>query len=354
MTHTGKHTRFGRPFSFVVAACFLFASGFAYGAAAAPLRVCATTSDLGALAREVGGEDVEVVVFAKPTEDPHFVEAKPSFVKELHRAAVFVQVGMDLELGWVPALLRNARNPKILPGQPGYIDASTVIRPLEVPAGEVTRALGDIHVRGNPHYLTDPLNGLRVAELLRDRLSVLQPEKARLFAERTEDFRRRVGAALVGQTLAAKYDFEKLARLHEYGKLASFLREQGEEELLGGWLGTLAPHYGTKAVADHNLWPYFARRFGLVLVGFMEPKPGIAPTTKHLAWLVERMRAERVNLVLAAVYYDPRHAAFLARETGARIVPMAHAVGSRPGTETYLAFVDYNVRKLAAAIEGAD
>ena len=126
-----------------------------------PLRVAATVSELGSLAREMGGEHVTVVVFAKGTEDAHFVEAKPSFIKELSQADVYIQAGMDLEAGWAPVLLQNARNSKILPGAPGYIDASTVITPLDVPTGPIDRSMGDVHPAGNPHYLTDPLNGLR-------------------------------------------------------------------------------------------------------------------------------------------------------------------------------------------------
>ena len=138
-----------------------------------PLRVAATTPELGSLAREIGGEHVTVVVFAKGTEDAHFVEAKPSFIKELSQVDVYIQAGMDLEVGWAPVLLQNARNSKVLPGAPGYIDASTVITPLEVPTGPIDRSMGDVHPGGNPHYLTDPLNGLRVAELLRDTFSAV-------------------------------------------------------------------------------------------------------------------------------------------------------------------------------------
>jgi zinc/manganese transport system substrate-binding protein len=320
-----------------------------------PLRVATTTPELGSLAREIGGEHVTVVVFAKGTEDVHFVEAKPSFIKELSQVDVYIQAGMDLEVGWAPVLLQNARNSKVLPGAPGYIDASTVITPLEVPTGPIDRSMGDVHPAGNPHYLTDPLNGLRVAELLRDTFSALQPAKQAYFAERYTAFRKRLGAALVGETLAQKYDVTKLALLFEHGRLAAFLQSQNEAHLLGGWLGRLLPYAGTKAVADHNLWPYFAQRFGLTIRGFMEPKPGVPPTTRHLQLLVQTMQAEKIGIILASAYYDPRHAQFLGQHTGAKIVPMAHQVGARPGTDDYLGMIDYDVRQLVAALgNGSD
>ena len=315
-----------------------------------PLRVAATVTELGSLAREIGGEHVTVVVFAKGTEDAHFVEAKPSFIKELSQADVYIQAGMELETGWAPVLLQNARNSKVLPGAPGFVDASTVIAPLDVPTGPIDRSMGDVHPAGNPHYLTDPLNGLRVAELLRDKFSTLRPTQQAYFAERYAAFRQRVGAALVGETLARKYDVAKLALLFEHGRLAAFLQSQNETQLLGGWLGWLLPYAGTKAVADHNLWPYFAQRFGLTMRGFMEPKPGVPPTTRHLQELVQTMQAEKIGIILTSVYYDPRHAQFLAQNTGAKVVPMAHQVGSRPGTDDYLGMVDYDIRQLVAAL----
>lgn len=316
-----------------------------------PLRVTATVPDLGSLAREVGGDQVTVVVFAKGTEDPHFIEAKPSFVKELSQADVFLLSGMDLELGWAPALMQGAANRKIAPGAMGYIDASTVVTPLEVPTGQVDRSLGDVHVLGNPHYLLDPLNGLRVAALLRERFSALRPAAAAYCAQRYTAFRARLGGALVGDTLAKKYDFEKLALLFEHGQLAEFLRSQGDLQVLSGWLGAMLPYAGVQAVADHNLWPYFARRFGLVISGVLEPKPGIQPTTRHLRELMQVMQTEKVSLILASSYYDPRHAQFVAQHTGAKVVNMANQVGARESTEDYLRMAAYNIRQLTAALQ---
>lgn len=318
-----------------------------------PIQVCATVPDLGSLTREVGGDQVSVTVFAKGTEDAHFVEAKPSFIKTLSQCDLYLQVGMDLEIGWAPVLLQNARNGAVLPGGRGHIDASRAILRLEVPTGPVDRSMGDVHPLGNPHYLLDPLNGLKVARLIRDKLVELRPDRKPYFEDRYISFHLRLGTALVGEKLAKKYDVEKLALLYEHGKLAPFLKGQGEAPLLGGWLGRMLPHFGTKVVADHNLWPYFARRFGIAVIGFMEPKPGVPPTTKHLGTLVDHMRAERVGAVLTVSYYDPRHARFISQQTGARVVNLAHQVGARDGTDDYLAMIDYNVREMAAALEGS-
>jgi ABC-type Zn uptake system ZnuABC Zn-binding protein ZnuA len=321
--------------------------------AAEPLKVVATVPELGALVRAVGGDLVTVTVLAKPTEDPHFVEAKPSSVKALSDADLYVQVGLQLEIGYAPVLLTGARNPNILAGQKGYVDASSVITPLDVPVGPIDRSMGDVHPVGSPHYLLDPLNGLKVAALLRDTLRALRPADAAQFAANYDAFRQQLGVDLVGPTLAKKYDAEKLATLFEYGKLMPFLQQQGQAADLGGWLGDLAPFRGVKAVDDHPMWTYFARRFGIDIVGHLEPKPGVAPTTKHLQEIVDLVKADHVPLLLAAAYYDPRHADFVAAQTGARVVRMANQAGARPGTDDYLAMVNYNVQQLVAALRAS-
>lgn len=315
-----------------------------------PLAVCATVPELGAIVRAVGGDEVAVEVFTKPTEDPHFTPARPSLIKALNACGLLVQVGLELELGWLPLLVRNARNAAVLPGGAGFLDAATAITPIGAPTGTVDRSMGDVHPYGNPHYLLDPVNGMRVATAVRDKLAALRPGARAGFDERLAAFRKRVAEGLVGATLAAKYDVEKLALLAEHGKLVEFLRGQGDEKGLGGWLGALAPAFGAKVVDDHPMWPYFARRFGLVVVGDLEPKPGVPPTTKHLAEIVALMKSEHVRVVLATAYYDPRHARFVADATGAEVLAMANQAGARPGTEDYVAFVDYNVRQVAVGL----
>ena len=317
--------------------------------ATAPMPVCATVPELGSIVREVGGDQVAVEVFTKPTEDPHFTPARPSLIKSLNACELLVQVGLDLETAGLSVLSKSARNPAVLLGGAGFLDASTAITPRDVPTGTIDRSMGDVHPYGNPHYLTDPVNGFLVAGLVRDKLVALRPAAQAQFDERLAAFRKTLATALVGAPLAAKYDVQKLALLAEHGKLVEFLRGQGDESALGGWLGALAKHFGTPVVDDHPIWPYFARRFGLVVVAHLEPKPGVPPTTKHLAEVIALVKEKRIRAVLASSYYDPRHARFVAEATGAKVVAMANQVGSRPGTESYAGYVDYNVRQVADA-----
>jgi ABC-type Zn uptake system ZnuABC Zn-binding protein ZnuA len=326
------------------------AGAFPLLAADAPLRVCATVPDLGDLVKIVGGDQVEVTVFAKGGEDPHMVEAKPSFIKALAGADLFVMVGMELEIGWAPALLQNSRNAAVLQGGRGYLDVSKVISPLEVPTTAVDRSMGDVHPEGNPHFLLDPLNGLRVAGAIRDKLAELRPSAKDGFIQRYTAFRKDLCTRLAGESLAAKYDVEKLAVLAEHGKLIEFLKSQNDEGLLGGWFAKLAPHADTKLVADHNLWPYFAQRFGMQVIEQLEPKPGLPPTSKHLSAVLKRMKQEGAKAILASPYYDARHADLIAKQSGATVARMCHQCGAIEKTGTYLAMVDYNVRTLATAL----
>ncbi len=317
-----------------------------------PIQACATLADLGSLLREIGGEQISVTTFTRGPENPHFIEAKPSFVKAASEADLYVIGGMDMEIGYTSVIIQNSRNGSILPGNRGYVDASRVIDPLGVPTGPVDRSQGDVHAAGNPHYLLDPLNGLKVAALLRDKLTDLRPAKKAYFDGRYADFRARLGAAMVGEALAKKHEFEKLTLLAEHGKLADFLKSQNEQDLLGGWLGTMLPHYGTKYADEHDLWVYFARRFGLQGIGHMEPVPGVPPTTRQIGILVERMRAEQADLILSVPYYDPKHARFLAGKTGAKIATLAHQVGALPGADDYISMFDANVNALTTALGG--
>jgi ABC-type Zn uptake system ZnuABC Zn-binding protein ZnuA len=312
------------------------------------LRVVATTPDLGALVREVGGDQVDVTVLAKGPEDPHFVEARPGFIRACSQADLYVQVGMELEVGYAPLLLQGARNPRVQPGAPGHVDASSVITPLDVPTGPVDRSHGDVHGAGNPHYLLDPVNGIRVAELLRDRLCAARPSKADVFKSRFDAFKAKVADKLAGPELAKKYDVVKLALLQDAGGMDAFLEKQKDK--LGGWWGAAAPFRGAKIAFDHPMWSYFCARFGFVAAGSMEPKPGFAPTTKHLTELIGRMKADGVKAVLAAPYYDDRHARFVSDRSGAKIVPAAHQCGAREGTDDYASMIEHNLTKLLEAL----
>jgi ABC-type Zn uptake system ZnuABC Zn-binding protein ZnuA len=321
--------------------------GVALPAGATALQVVTTTPDLEDLVRAVGGDAVSVESLVRGPQDPHFIEPRPSFIRKLHQADLLVIVGMELEAGWLPAVLAPARNPDILPGAEGHLDASTAITPLDVPAGPVDRGMGDVHPFGNPHYLTDPLNGLRVAAAIRTRLAALRPQHAAALAARYEAFERQLLERLVGADLAARLAPATLVTALEQDRLFDLAAESGVA--VGGWLGALRELRGTEVVQDHRMWPYFARRFGLRPVIELEPRPGVAPTTAHLSRVVARVSEREVPLILASAYFDPRHARRVAEQTGARVVVLAHQVGAREGAVDYLSTVDHNVRQVLGA-----
>jgi zinc/manganese transport system substrate-binding protein len=315
-----------------------------------PLRVCATTPNLGSLVRTLGGGRVEVTVLCRPGEDPHFVEARPSHVKALHQAELFVEVGLELEVGWAPVLLQRARNPAIAEATRGRFTAAAFVAPLGVPTTPTDRSHGDVHARGNPHFLLDPVRGLAVARALAERLALLRPDDAAAFAANLAGLRRRIAELLVGEELAGKYDIEKLAVLWQHERLVAFLQEQGEADELGGHWAAFARHRGAQVVAEHDAWTYLLDQTGLRALAFLEPLPGIPPTTAHLRSVVEQMRATGVRTLLTTPYYDPRHADFLVANAGARVARMAHQTGSLPGTDDWPALCDHNLRALLDAL----
>jgi zinc/manganese transport system substrate-binding protein len=280
-----------------------------------PLRVVTTTTDLADLARNVGGDRVEVRSLALGEQDPHFVEARPSLVLELRRADLYAQVGLELEVGWAPLLLDQARNPGIQPGGRGHLDLSAHVEILDVPVTRVTRAQGDIHPFGNPHYWLAPENGRRIAEAFAGRLSELDPEGAAAYQVNLDRF---------------------LAQL-----------DQAE----AGWRERLAPHRGTPVVAYHASWRYFLEFAGLEVAGLVEPLPGIPPGPRHLAELVGRMNQVGVGLILVEPFYDPRVPATVARRTGARVLTLPSSVGGVPGVGSYFELLDHNVERLVEALE---
>jgi ABC-type Zn uptake system ZnuABC Zn-binding protein ZnuA len=313
----------------------------------APLRVVSSTTDLDSLVRLVGGPRVTAFSLATGTQDPHELELKPNFIRELDRADLFLQVGLGIENAWLERMMNAVKNPAVKPGQPGNLNFGRSVRRLE--GDEAAGIPGSFHEEGNPHYFLDPVEGLRAAGEIRDRLAKLRPEWKDEFAKRHEDFRLALGAWLVGEECAKDDDIAALAVTLEQARgdaLTALLREHK----LGGHLAALAPHRGRKVVGDHDLWPYFARRFGLEILGYLEPSPGVPPTTKHLQELVGQMKAQDVKIILSNPYFDPQHAAFVARATGAQIVPMAHQPGARPGTDTYLDLVKYNGARLLEAL----
>jgi zinc/manganese transport system substrate-binding protein len=321
-------------------------------AADSPLNICVTVTDIGAITREIGGDKVKVTVFAKGHEDPHSIEARPSFVRALADADLFIQTGLELEVGWAPVLLKNARNDKVLPGAAGFLEVASAIAPLDVPMGVVDRSLGDVHPGGNPHFLNDPVSGFRAAKLIEGKLAQVSAENAAYFALRYTDFAKRLGERLFGVELTSKYDPSKLAQLVERGKLMDFLNSQKDDEKIGGWLGEVKSFKGRSVVADHTIWPYFSRTFSFDVVGYLEPKPGIPPTTRHLQELIAMMKKDAISVILTTPFFDPKHAHVVAEKSASYIAAMAHQVGSLTGTDDYISFIDHNVKALVGAFAG--
>jgi len=295
-------------------ALLLAAALFTSPAAAQNLSVMTSTEDLAALVREVGGNRVRVESIARGYQDPHFVEAKPSFLLKLAKADLLVLVGLQLEVGWLPPLITQSRNAKIQMGAPGYFDASTVAQVLEKPTGPVTRAMGDVHPLGNPHYWLEPGNGRRIARALQQKLSQLDPPGAAAYAQRYQDFDRRLTEA------------EKR------------------------WDAAMAPLKGAEVITYHNSWPNFAERFGLLVTGYVEPKPGIPPTPSHTLAVIQQIRQDNIKLILVEPYFDEKTPQAIARQTGARVVTLLPSVGGVPEVKTYFDLFDYNIRLLKTAL----
>lgn len=278
-------------------------------------NVVTTTTDLAALVSEVGGDRVTVTSIAKGYQDPHFVEAKPSFLLNLKRADLLVLVGLELEAGWLPPLITQCGNPKLQPAAPGYFDASRFAEVLEIPTGSVNRAMGDVHPMGNPHYWLDPQNGLRVATGLAQKLSELNPGDASYFQQRLEDFKRRMAEA----------------------------KRRWDEQM--------KPYRGRKVVTYHRSWPNFVKRFGLQVLDYVEPRPGIPPSPAHVVALIALMKREHVKLILVEPYFDLKTPQSVAREIGGQVVVLLPSVGGNKDAGDYLKLFDHDVNMLVKAFQ---
>ena len=279
------------------------------------LNVITTTEDLASIAREVGGDRITVEAIARGYQDPHFVEAKPSFILKLQKADLLIVVGRELEIGWLPPLIQQSRNGRIQPGAEGYLDASLGAQILEMPTGQITRAMGDVHPLGNPHYWLDPENGKRIAKEAADAFGRLRPGDRAYFEQRLSDFTTRLDAA------------EKR------------------------WLAMMAPYKGTKVVTYHRSLPNFAERFGLEIIGYVEPRPGIPPTPQHTLDLMNEMKRQNVKLVLVEPYFDLKTPNAIGRDTGARVLVMPPSVGGVKETSDYFKLFDYNIGLLVDALK---
>jgi ABC-type Zn uptake system ZnuABC Zn-binding protein ZnuA len=283
--------------------------------ARAALKVVTTTQDLESLTKEVGGDKVEVVSLARGYQDPHNVDPKPSFIFNVSRADLLIAVGRELEIGWLPPLITQSRNAKIQPGAAGYLDASGNVKILEIPTGQITRAMGDVHPSGNPHYWLDPGNGRLIAQAILQKLGELSPGDKAYFSQRYADFDKRLAA--------------------------------GEKR----WDATMAPYKGTKIVTYHRSWPNFMERFGLDVIGYVEPKPGIPPSPTHTLELVAEMKRQGVKLIVMESYFDAKTPEKIASEAGGKVVTLSPSVGGEKPATDYLQLFEYNVTTLAAALK---
>jgi zinc/manganese transport system substrate-binding protein len=284
-------------------------------AEAKKLNVVTSTTDLAALTQEVGGDKVNVESIAKGYQDPHFVEAKPSFLLKLRQADLLIAVGLQLEIGWLPPLVTQSGNPRIQVGAPGYLDASQFAEILEIPQGTVTRAEGDVHPLGNPHYWLDPDNGRRIARGIANKLADMDTADGAFFQQRLQDFEKRLLAA------EQKWDAE------------------------------MKPYRGRKVVTYHRSLPNFAKHFGLDVIGYVEPRPGIPPTPSHTLELIQLMKRENCKIILVEPYFDLKTPQSIARETGAQVVVYLPSVGGVKEVTSYFQLFDYDIALLTKAFQ---
>jgi zinc/manganese transport system substrate-binding protein len=320
--------------------------------AANPVKVVTSLTTYAAIAREIVGDRGVASAIGSPYENPHFVQPKPSFAPLLASADLFVTTGLDLEL-WVPALLDKANNPKVTEGGAGYVAAYAGIDLLAVPA-TYSRSQGDIHVFGNPHIWTDPLNGVQIARNILTGLKRVAPDQAEYFTARERDFEQRMYRALYGDELVTLLGGETLADLDRQGKLLDFLNQrqyQGAPLVtrLGGWLKESLPFRGKPAVCYHKEWDYFSRRFDVPCIDYIEPKPGIPPSPSHVREIIEEMKAQRIQVLLSTTYYNRSQVEEVAARTGAKAVIVPGNVGGAPGADSYFGLIDLWVRELARA-----
>jgi len=273
-----------------------------------------STTDLADIAKEVGGNRITVRHIGEGYQDPHFIEAKPSFVLQLRNADVWAFVGLDLEAGWMPLLLDGARNSKIRRGGAGHVDVSRAIPLLDVPRGNVDRSQGDVHALGNPHYWLDPENGRRIARLFRTKFSELDPAGASVYAANARAFETRLNAA------------ER------------------------GWQSQLATIRGKPVVAWHTSWRYLASYTKMNIVGYMEPKPGVPPSPAHLAGLIQTIKRTGAKVIIMEPFYSRKTADFVATRTGIQVLVLPPSVGGTRGLNDYVQLMQSNIQRLATAL----
>ena len=287
---------------------FLFCIGTS-AANASKINVVTTTPDLKSIAESIGNDKVEVFSIATGFQNPHFVDPKPSYIIKLSKADIFVTVGLDLETGWSPQLLSSSRNPKIQKGSDGYVDASVGVTLLQVPSS-INRGEGDIHIFGNPHYWLDPLNGKQIAKNICDALEKISPENKALFEANLIAFN-------------AKIDLK--------------LKE---------WTTKISPYKGAKIIAYHNEWCYFEQRFGLIILDFLEPKPGIPPTPTQLVKIISEVKSNNIKVIISSPYFTTSSSDVVSSQTGVKSLILGTSVGAFDSIKDYFDLFEYDIDKL--------
>lgn len=334
----------------LAALCALFL--FSGSADSKVLDVATTLPDYAVIAKAIGGDRVAVSNIVRGDQDAHFIRPKPSFANLVRKADVLIDTGLDLEM-WLPAVIDTSRNPKVRSGQPGYVSASYGMKLLEKPQ-QLSRSEGGLHIYGNPHFTSDPLLMKKAAENIANGLIKNDPEGKELYRKNLAAFKDEIDRRFFGETLLKLIGSERLCALTEEGKLVPFLEKEeykGEKltVYLGGWAKKMLPLYGTKIVTYHRNWVYFFNIFGLKDAGTVEPKPGIPPSVRHVAELINSMKADKVKILLAANYFSRKEVEDIAQKVGASAVIVPIYVDGAPGVENYFKLVDHWVDSLTDA-----
>lgn len=311
------------------------------------VKVVTTLAGYASVAREIGGDRITARFIAPPQEDPHFIKPKPSYALMLRDADLFISTGLDLEL-WAPVLVNKAGNRRIIDGATGFVSASHGLTLLGKPA-TLSRLGGDIHIYGNPHIMTSPINAKTVAANIATGLCKVDPSGCDIYTAHLADFQARINRRLYGDELVDLIGADTLDALAMKGTLIPFLKEQGALDSLGGWLARGMPFRGRKIICYHKNWVYFATLFGLDIRNYVEPKPGIPPTARHVAELIRQIPEEKIPVVLAANYFERRKPELIAQRTGITAVIVPMLVGGEDGVDTYFDLVDTWVQRLRAA-----
>lgn len=318
------------------------------GLAECGLRIVTTTTDLASIAGAVGGSRVSVFCLQDGTSDPHFLQARPSYIAQARRADLWIRIGMELEVGYEPVILESCRNGRIQVGSAGHLDVSTGVLKLDVPAQRVDRSMGDVHAQGNPHYWLDPYNGRIVAEEIVERLKLLDPGSSGSYESGLAAFKKNLDTAMFGEEAVEAVGGERLWELQIAGTLDGELDSHGITA--AGWHGILKPFRNNDVASHHRSWNYLLDRFGLVLAFELEPKPGIPPSSRHLSDVVEIAKERHVRAILVEPFYDRKPADFVAERTGAAILVCANSMGGQKEAADYLSMLDHAVQFLAAGL----